>query len=102
MRRLTVVPTLNATTQLEATRVCASVDMKRMNMDNAKVRFDACAHAPCGCQNKQLNDQVRFIYTERTGKRFFTLIFVTAQCEHQIGFSMNPTGSDVTFSFVSI
>ena len=27
------------------------------------------------------------------------LIFVGAQCEHQIKFSVNPSGSDVAFTF---
>ena len=63
MRRLTAVSTLNATTQLEATRACASMDMKRMNMDNAKVRSDTCAHALCGCQKKRCNDQVKGSFT---------------------------------------
>ena len=63
IRRLTVVPTLNATTQLEATRACASMDMKRMNMDNAKVCFNTCNHTLCDCQKKRYNDQVKGSFT---------------------------------------
>ena len=37
---------------------------------------------------------LRFIYTER--KRIFSLIFITAQCEHKIGFSMNLSRSGET------
>ena len=59
MRRLTAVPTLNATTQLEATRACASMDMKRMNMDNAKVCF-TCNHTLCDCQKKLSERETNF------------------------------------------
>ena len=42
---------------------------------------------------------LRFIYTKR--KRIFPLIFVAVQCEHKIGLSMNPFGSDVAFAFAN-
>ena len=29
---------------------------------------------------------------------FFSFMFVAARCEHEIGFSMNPSGSDVMFT----
>ena len=39
---------------------------------------------------------LRFIYIERI-ERILSVIFVTAQCEHYIGFSINQSVSDVTF-----
>ena len=35
-------------------------------------------------------------------KRILSLIFVAAQCEHQIGLSMNTYGGDVAFAFAAI
>ena len=49
--------------------------------------------------------RLRFIYTERkrTWKRFLLWsLLLAAKCEHQIGFSMNPSGSDVTFAVLPI
>ena len=32
-------------------------------------------------------------------RKFVSLIFITAQCEHQIGYIMNTSESDVTSAF---
>ena len=47
---------------------------------------------------------LRFIYTEqkRTRKRFFPLIFVTTLYKRWNGFSLNPSGTDVTVAFAPI
>ena len=35
-------------------------------------------------------------------REFFSLILVTAQCEHEIGLPMKPSGSDGAFAFAPI
>ena len=35
-------------------------------------------------------------------KEIFPSIFIAAQSKHQIGFSMNPAGSDVAFAFATL
>ena len=41
------------------------------------------------------------MYTPSESKiEFFSLIFVAAQSEHYIGFSMNPSESAVAFSLI--
>ena len=49
-------------------------------------------------QNINIRVQLTLSESEHESN-FFSLIFVAAQCEHYIGFFMNPPGSDVAFIF---
>ena len=57
------------------------------------------------CDVVFLHASLRFIYIEQkqkqTRKRISSFIFAAAQYKREIGFSVNPSGSDVTFGVFS-